>query len=368
MLRPTIAIAVLVGCGAPPERPPPSRPDPLDAVVADLCDKRVVLLGETGDHGSGATQALKGALAMRLIDECGFDSVLFESGIYDFLAGPKTRAELEAAIGGLWAHPEASTSWIPGLLDRVTRRGVVVAGLGGQVSATAKYARTELPSLLSERPSGGRETACRAALERYMRWDYDEANPYSDAVRGELARCVDGAIGGFVAGSPKWVMARSFGATLEPRFDFNARDRLLFENFRWHRARLGASSKSIVWVATVHAAKGFRQIPGLDELVPLGSLVHAELGDRAAAIGFSAHAGSWARGDKPPTPIPVAAPGTLEQVAAPTGDFRYLDRAALARLGPIAARPLSHDKVVTADWSQVLDGLIVIHQERPPRR
>src|SRR5215813_13052074 len=50
---------------------------PLDRVVRDVCNKRVVLLGEDSHHSSGGTLAVKAVLVSRLIDECGFSAVVF---------------------------------------------------------------------------------------------------------------------------------------------------------------------------------------------------------------------------------------------------------------------------------------------------
>src|SRR5690606_35852438 len=57
----------------------------LDRLVADTCDKQVVLLGEDSHHGSGGTMEVKTTIVRRLVDECGFSGVLFESQVYDFL-------------------------------------------------------------------------------------------------------------------------------------------------------------------------------------------------------------------------------------------------------------------------------------------
>ena len=70
----------------------------------------MVLLGEDSSHGSGATLEAKVAIVERLIEECHFSAVFFESQAYDFLdlelalaARTATPEQLADAIGGLWS-------------------------------------------------------------------------------------------------------------------------------------------------------------------------------------------------------------------------------------------------------------------------
>lgn len=70
----------------------------------------------------------------------------------------------------------------------------------------------------------------------------------------------------------------------------NVRDRAMFDNLMWHRSRFTAGMKTIVWCATVHAMKQARVD---SKLISVGLYVHQPLGARAAAIGFSALTGSW---------------------------------------------------------------------------
>jgi erythromycin esterase-like protein len=149
---------------------------------------------------------------------------------------------------------------------------------------------------------------------------------------------------------------------------FNARDRGMYQALQWHVARLPRDSKIIVWCATIHAAKSLRGVPGSAELVPLGSYVNRDFGDAAAAIGISALGGSYGRGKAPPTEL-VPAPEASLEARAFTGDVSsdvgYLGRADLAQYGPGTARPLDYSKPVAAPWHEVIDGLIVLREERP---
>lgn len=100
----------------------------------------------------------------------------------------------------------------------------------------------------------------------------------------------------------------------------------------------------------------------------LGSYLHRALGDRVAAIAFSAYSGGHAMIRRPVTQLPPASPESLESkvFAAGGSDTRYLDHAQLAGLGVIAGRPIEL-AFWPAAWAEVFDGIVVLRQERPPR-
>jgi erythromycin esterase-like protein len=145
---------------------------------------------------------------------------------------------------------------------------------------------------------------------------------------------------------------------------FNVRDRAMFENLRWHLGRLPKDAKVIVWCATVHAAKG-AIANGTN--VPLGALVHDAFGDRAFVVGFSALTGSVGRPWRPATPLDAASPSSLEgrAMAEFRGDIRYLDRQQLSAFGEVVGRALNYRRPEPANWAALLDGLVVLREERP---
>jgi erythromycin esterase-like protein len=356
----------------------------LDRLVGDLCDKQVVLLGEAS-HGDGQTFATKSALIERLIDECKFSAVFFESGLYDFLdlsraGGTVTPARLGGAIGAMWSSAKELEPLIASLARRAAAGQLALGGLDDQISSTALYAQRELPVVLALYLEGEARPRCQAELARYTAWEFDEATPYSPVIRDRLLACLTDigvAISrrGSAPGAAEHVaMVAALARLLERSFTedagaaFDARDRSMFLSFQWLASRLPPRSKIIVWCATIHAAKDLSGLPRIGARVPLGAHVHRAYGDRAAAIGFSAHAGGYARIRKPPTELPIAPADSLEgQVFAQPGeDLRYVDREQLARLGTITARPVEY-AFTAASWSQVLDGLVVFRRERPPQ-
>lgn len=146
------------------------------------------------------------------------------------------------------------------------------------------------------------------------------------------------------------IMAASFSRSLADerqhrgKQGFNARDALMYDHFKWHSDRLPPDARIVVWCATIHAAKDLSGVPGREGFVPLGAHIHGAYGDRAAAVGFSAYTGHWARIRQAAfNPIPEAPPGSIEAQVSPDQDLRYFGPDQLRAFGEILARPLNHD-------------------------
>jgi erythromycin esterase-like protein len=362
----------------------------LDRVVRDVCNKRVVLLGEDANHAGGGTLAAKTVLVSRLIDECGFSAVVFEASLAEFVdlnrafaAGKASPAYVADAIGGLWSVAGESDPLISALFERALRKHVVLAGLDGQIGATNLYAQTGLAGELAGYLADPRRSACQAELQRFARWQYDEASPFDDATRVRLRGClteIKAAVSGRGRTTPAdeaAAMANAWQSAIEasdPALSrgarFNARDRAMHQALQWHVARLPRGSKIIVWCATIHAAKSLRGVPGYAEFVPLGSYVNRDFGDAAAAIGISALGGSYGRGKAPASelvPVPAASLEARAFTGDDSSDVGYLGRADLAQYGPGTAHPLNYSTPMAAPWHEVIDGLLVLRKEHPLR-
>jgi len=355
----------------------------LERLVADLCDRQVVLLGE-GDHGDGRTWEIKTELVRALVDSCGFDSLFIESGMYDFLAldrahaaGTATPRDVANAVGALWAEARETQPWIAYVHEAAAAGRLEVLGLDDQIHSTAYHAQQELPAALAAHLPQSRKEECRARIARHILWTYDEAHPHSLASQSELQSCLEQIQAAVAkeAPSPKvaedlamasnlsrWV-ARDFVS--DGQAISNARDRSMFENFQWHRQRLGGQRKAIVWCATVHAAKRLDGLAAYRGFSPLGLYIHEQYGERAAAIGFSAWSGASQPRGRPGRELSIAPPESLEgRALAPEQPLRYLDAEELRALGSVEARPIGH-QFHRAAWHEILDGLVVLRRETP---
>lgn len=367
-------------------------PSAADLVVRDLCAKRIALLGEAPMHGFGKTLEFKVEVARRLVDECHYTAFFIESGAYDFLqiqkllrsGQPVTRSMLAAAIGGLWNTREVEPL-IPYLLEKVQGGELVLGGLDDQLGR-GTYAQLQMPADLAGFLQGDEKERCLAILTRHMLYQYGSDAPYGPTDKALILGCLDKIVSGVSASKDgagrEYVNAmienlkRTFARDFRPDVpsgpdhsieDFNDRDRSMYANFRWFMARLPAQSKVIVWTATSHAAKVLSGVPGLKKFVPLGSYIRHEFNGEAFALGISAASGSYGMARQPVRPLAAAPANSLEARALDGGgsDVRYLDARRIRELGSVPARALGPD-FKAARWGDVLDGLVVIREERPP--
>jgi len=363
-----------------------------DLVVHDLCTKRVAFLGEAPMHGFGKTLQFKVEVARRLVDECHFTAFFIESGAYDFLNIQRllksgqtvTQPMLVAAIGGLWDTREV-VPLVPYLLEKAQRGDLVLGGLDDQLGR-GTYAQLQMPADLAEFLHGDEKARCLAILKRHTLWQYSSDAPYGPKDKALILGCLDEIESGVAAArggagrdyvlamieNLKRTFAREFRpeapSSLDPNIeDFNDRDRSMYVNFRWFMTRLPAKSKVIVWTATNHAAKDLSGVPGREKFVPLGSYIRHEFNGAAFTLGISAASGSYGMARQPVRPLAAAPANSLEGRALEGGaaDVRYLDARRIRGLGSVPARPLSPD-FKTARWGDVLDGLVVFREERPP--
>jgi erythromycin esterase-like protein len=363
----------------------------MDRAVRDLCDKRVALLTEPSTHGFGKTMAFKAALVRRLVEECHYDAFLIESGIYDFinidqrLSAHKTVSDsmIAAAIGGLWDNEDVHTL-IPFLLDNARRGRLTLGGIDDQVGR-GSWAQANLPRELVRGLSPSDSERCFVALQRHLLWQYTDQTPFDASAKATIIGCLhqivaarsrDGGPGrddATMAESLSRSFAHEFpdsipGGADAKTYSFNARDRAMLLNFEWWLGRLSAHSKVIVWTATVHGAKNLSRVQGYEQFAPMGPAIHQRFGRDAFVLAFSARAGSYRFARQPERTLTVAGDTTLEGKVflAEDADVHYLGGTELRRLGTIAARPLGPD-FKAANWSDVIDGLVVFREERPPR-
>ena len=379
-LRRLLGLSALLGLLVSPSQVWAQRADSRSVearVVEAVCDKQVVLLGELPSHGEARGFQAKARIVELLVDRCGFDAVLFEAAIYDFLgfhealaAGRAAPLQLDRAIGGFWWTRELA-DWRRWLFRQATAGRLVLGGLDDQVSATSHYARATLPGLVAASSPAGSASECRQAVERNLHWRYDDAGQrFDEPERIRLQRCArlaaDALAGraGRGAGTPERVMAENLASFFDrQRGSPGARDRdeVMYRNLLWHRGRMPRGSKLIVWTATVHAARQ----QGARREKPLGAWLADRWGDRVAVIGFSAFAGQSSRAGTPSQPLPQAPPGSLEALATGADTaLAFLDRAALRRIGSAPSRLFG--SFTSADWSALFDGVVVVREEVAP--
>jgi erythromycin esterase-like protein len=136
----------------------------------------------------------------------------------------------------------------------------------------------------------------------------------------------------------------------------------MYENFEWTVARLPRETKTIVWTATVHSLK--RPLNGREAMASHAVREADATLKSVAVIGAS---GEYAAGGRL-TEISRAEADSLEGLFAPTqgAELAYVDSDSLERTGPRKSRVLGYSQYDERDWSEWLDGVLVLASEAPP--
>jgi len=344
-------------------------------VVDAVCGKEVVILGELPSHGEARAFQAKAEIVHRLVDQCGFDALLFEASMYDFVGFRESLAQqtavasqLDRAIGRFWWTREL-TDWRRWLFHQATEDGLFLGGLDDQVSVTSDYARATLPDLVAASSPPQNASDCEEAVDRHLYWRYDTNKPFDDPEKIRLQQCVRTAADAFTRtegnrGTPEQAMLESFAGYVDRQRGGPApldRDEAMYRNALWHIGRMPAGSKVIIWTATVHAARKQGPLPWQ----PLGARLAAHREGRVAAIGFTAYGGSSSMAGHPSKPFPEAPPGSLEARATEGNvPWAFLNASALRGIGNTQSRLLG--RFTAADWSTCFDGVVVIREEVAP--
>ena len=370
--RLALALIALVMSGTIMAAEPDTTRD-IDPLIAALCSKRVVLLGEDSGHGAGATVAMKGRIMRALVERCGFRSVYVEGPVYEFLdleerlVQRTARVEhLADAVGGMWAGTQEFEPTLRWLWDQANTGLVRVYGLDVQVAGISQHFSERALSGRLAVHAGPARAACEDQLGRLTRWDFPASRPYDAAFREQLRDCLTNIDRALSSSSNDLDLAsRRMAISLLRYLDmaegdtFNVRDAAMAENFMWHHAR-APEARAIVWTATSHAVKA--PLPSHPDRVSLGMHLHDHLGDALASIGFSAKAGRHGRpGSRPPVSITYA-DDALEQR---NDGASYLDNAHLRRLGSITSSVVAYGRPQRANWGIVLDGIVLLPRETP---
>lgn len=382
-----LAGIMVVGCGGPTTPPATNQETVIGLAVNDMCDRRIVLLGETGDHGGGKALALKAAIVQELVEKCGFDTLLFEAGFYDFAKlhleqrenRPVSIQHISSAIGGLWNNTAELAPLLPVLADKMNEGELLVAGIDDNLgSAGAFYSLSQMPTDLSGLLAEELRDDCYDELKQLIYGSYGPGGPDKSRIDPVMA-CLDAiseAVSGSVDLSPveKFIAPqiirnmRSFSQRLISDQDEQRqlRENAFLDNYWWWAARRSANSKTIIWGASVHFAKSSKDAAGYGDSNTAGANLHQEYGAEAFALSFSARSGTYRKfGRADPAEIPTPDASSFEAMFADGAGFSYAGPKFLAELGHIPAA-IFQRQAVPVNLSDASDAVIVIHEERSP--
>ena len=356
-------------------------------VTNDLCDSKLVFLGEDGGHGGGNATVVRADLVVKLIQQCNFRHVVFESSIYEFedlkaryKAKTATKADLYNAIGGLWSTTSELDSLVNFLHAKALSRNIEISGMDGQSgSATGRYTHTELAAALTRSLPLPRARFCQATISRLNTWAFDEKNPYDDAFKQQIGNCmeeIDRKAQAKASDYQQRLISHSY--TQHLKFTaanlFNQRDQLMHENLNTILRHLPNSTKTIVWTANVHAMRTV--LNGKKASASYAVDLDAKTVKSIAVVALS---GSHGRYGQKPTVIEPASQESLEASASTGKKFEsdavpgqnnprllYIPASKLQSYNNLESRVLGYSSYRRQEWSKLFDGIIVLEREQPP--
>jgi erythromycin esterase-like protein len=343
----------------------------VDQAVAAVCNKRVVLLGELPSHGEVRAFVGKAAAVKALVARCGFDAVLFEAPLYEFVAlepafaqHKVTAQQLDDAIGKFWWATELS-DWRSWLLQSANEGRLRVGGIDDQVSATSVLTRAQLPGLVARYVPTAERKDCLATVKRQLDWSYDDKHPFNDAEKRALGRCSGTAAGIAVeASGDDGLLLTNFDGLVQRQTNAMSsidRDAAMQRNLLWHLRRLPPGSKVVVWTANVHAAK---RSGGLSAK-PMGAWLAESSGDELGSIAFTALDGQSSRAGGKVETLPKLTAGSLEAKALAGGrDEAWVPAPVLRDFGESESR--LYGEPAKNEWATRFDGVVVYRTEKPP--
>ncbi len=372
--------------GAQAETPPadPTALDAaaLDAATADACDRRVVVLGEVRTHGDGHAIAFKAALAHRLITQCGFKAVLWESSFYEFdhldrqvAAGtPVTHEQVAAAINGIWNQDAPVQPLIDELAARANRHEIMLGGFDDIWDmAGMTYTTDVLPKILADRLAPPEGQTCADAFHARLYGGFSPDMSGAAAMHQGVTDCLAHIRATIPAADSRDVdvldsLQRYIASETLPYAEQQAsNERAMYLNVRRLIDRLPPDSKVVVWTATTHGAFQTSNKDGI-ETQRMGGYIHDAFGDRALVIAIGAAGGSYGMAGRTTVePIPSPAANSVEaQALKDTGASAvYVAPSRLKSFGVAPAGLLDHGAPMTRDWSATVDAAVILREEYP---
>lgn len=349
-----------------------SPPSVLEQVESSLCDKQVVLLGESGYHGDGATEEFKSRLIPKLVQNCGFTLILFESSFYQFAKinedlsqGEEINSEdIGNAIGGLWKNDREIQNLINFLTNSANEGVLTIAGIDDQLSGRGQdYANFQMPNDVVQGLPPSIAEACKDLLERRIIQNYPDGDSYSRRKKKKLLDCFSTTSENQFVNSMRSSVHRYIARDFDTEKYFAGRAKSMFLNFEYLFDSQLKPPKTIIWTATVHAAKSRGYLKGNPNM---GTYLHKRFGDQGFVLGFSALGGQYRKMTGKVFQVPQAPKDSLEFQAMDENkkDVTFLKQKELEAFGTVPASIYSY-KYETDDWSDILDGLVVFRQQRP---
>lgn len=349
--------------------------DALNRATTALCHRQVAVLGEA-EHGDARTEEFKIALIERLVARCGYSAVLFEASFYEFVqldregrAGRRlSKKQIATAVGGLWKWNREFQPLLTYLASQANGGRIRLGGFdfqqGGREQDFSNFG--VVAELTAELPPDSRESCRSQFRDLLFKGSSPERRQAAAACLAEMSALppsTDTAVRRERREMLANLAAYAGADPTSPNGYIASRDRAMFANFERWMARWPAGTKVIVWTATAHAARAPHGFKGFEGVLPFGAYLDRRYEKSMFTLGFAAQGGTT-RGRPAPRVIEAPAPNSLEVFVGPVapGGALWLDRAGLLRAGTRPGGLFNH-MPVTADWSRLLDGVVVFPAE-----
>lgn len=363
----------------------------IEFVAGELCDRDIVLLGESGFHGDGRTTSFKVDLVQELVKNCDFNAILVESSFYDSLAiemkirrgETVTASMISSAMGWIRNQDVEFKPLIPFVFENVSSNRIVLGGLDDQLGGRGSFYSldqmfVELTRFLPEREG----EFCKELFRQRVYSDFSKNSPYTPKKRSELRQCLK---------EIKAEIRVDLGVTQRESLDYlemvanidrslmrdfidsekyvPARDYSMFLNMKWLIEQAPANSKFIIWSTNDHVAKDARTIASYANGKNLGTYIKEEFGDKSFALGFTAVSGSYRYTFGVTKPIPLSPQNSLETISTSStiSDVTYINAEQLARYEKLPGALFYHE-YQSNDWKTIFDGIVVFRSEYPAKR
>ncbi len=366
----------------------------INTLTNEMCNSRIVLLGEN-NHGDGNSPAFKTALTKRLIDECGFDNLVFEASFYDSMAimqkvrqqNPVTSDMIKSAMGSIRYNTKGIAPLIPFVTERVKSGALTISGMDDQISIVGSfYTLGDMSADFANYLQGEREGECASILYKRLWYRYDDNAPYNEAEKERVLECLSEIKTAtkskaktanrakttatdapaqtnkefyIMAATMERAVIRDFTDTGTLRFK---RDKSMFTTLDWLINEARKNAKFIVWSVNAHAAKstdGFQNFRGGKNL---GAYMREKYGNDIYALAFTAAGGTYKFG-RTVKSIPKATDSSLEALALKdtAANTVFLNHEALMKLRKVTSN-IDNNNPVTSDWSKAFDGVVIFRE------
>lgn len=362
----------------------------LNSAIQAMCHKSIVAIGENS-HGDGHGLMIKTKLVEELVENCGFNTVLFESSTYEFIPiarkarGGETISQelIENAVGGMWKFEKEMQPLLQFITEKVNIGQLEIGGLDYQVGGLEQPFSNDILAIeLTEGLPADRRALCRALFKN---WIYNTELPKQikseEIAQSGRINCI-AQMEDTLKSMPnadlqikeeRTNLFENFASLMKAdnasqQVRLVTRARMMIENSLTYINKQGNNIKVIIWCHNGHAAKSTELFAEYNGANNLGSALKSRFGETFYSFAITAQKGMyrWSKGVE--KPLPSAPKNALEKLAikGESNESYFLGADTLRQLGSRPAAMFYHNYQL-ADWYHLFDGILVLDEEFSPQ-